>query len=393
MTRKKQTPTKAASVVDAVRAQSAQAAELARISGQERLADPRLNPATRAQHDALRDEQQRRALDAAHQRAMRRHRVADAAAADAEETLSALALARQTSSPARRVLALHQGKRVYLRVSLAASVVLAAGSALGVEAAARHLDAPVGTGWIAEVGLTGLATAAIAYRAHLAENGGHLGSVREHWQARVLWALMTVPLLVSVIANVSTGNVLGAACSIGAAAFALLSATVADRSSAAMTANAKQVDTVAEKELRATAMGENVFAAPAPATTMVPPAAGAALELEYAGPVVEDDGQEHAEEHVGRDLEAPAAPVIDRQALVEAVQAAALEALSPRPAQGDDPEDGDDGDGVAEEIAAEVAQGVAELERWLQRPDEDPPGGPGPVEPPTADDGDQGAAL
>src|SRR5690606_8952055 len=155
------------SVVDAVREQTEQAAALAEIDGQDRLADPRLNPATRRRADELRTEQLTRALDAEHSRLLRRHRVADRHAAEAEETLQAIALARQAASPARSVLALHRGKRLYLRLSLAASLTLSAGSAMGVEAAARALNAPTGSGYIAEVGLTGLSTAVILYRAHL----------------------------------------------------------------------------------------------------------------------------------------------------------------------------------------------------------------------------------
>lgn len=261
MIRRNKTTTAAVDIVTAVQEQTAQAAALASIAGQDQLADPRLNPATRPHADRLRTAQQVKALDAEHARALRRDRVMDARASEAERTLEAIALARRTSSPARSVLALHTGRRTWSRLSIAASVVLAAGSAMGVEAAAQHLSAPTGTGYIAEVGLTGLATAAITYRAHLAEHQGEL--VKGSWQSRSLWVLMVLPLLVSVTANVATGNALGAACSIGAAAFALLGAVVADRSSAAMQARATEVDATDEVELRAVAMGEDSPAGPA----------------------------------------------------------------------------------------------------------------------------------
>lgn len=261
MIRRNKTTTAAVDIVAAVQEQTAQAAALASIAGQDQLADPRLNPATRPHADRLRTAQQVKALDAEHARALRRDRVLDARASEAERTLEAIALARRTSSPARSVLALHTGRRTWSRLSIAASVVLAAGSAMGVEAAAQHLSAPTGTGYIAEVGLTGLATAAITYRAHLAEHQGEL--VKGSWQSRSLWVLMVLPLLVSVTANVATGNALGAACSIGAAAFALLGAVVADRSSAAMQARATEVDATDEVELRAVAMGEDSPAGPA----------------------------------------------------------------------------------------------------------------------------------
>lgn len=298
------------SVVDAVREQTAQAAALAEIDGQDRLADPRLNPATRRRADELRTEQLTRALDAEHARLLRRHRVADRRAAEAEETLQAIALARQAASPARSVLALHRGKRLYLRLSLAASLTLSAGSAMGVEAAAQALEAPTGSGYIAEIGLTGLATAVILYRAHLAEHRGEL--VKGSWQSRWLWALMTIPLLVSVTANLAMLNAVGAFCAISAVAFSVLAYTVADRSSAAMQSRVAEVDEADEAEIRATAMGEDHFA-----------------------PLVRDgvaEGQEHAEGG-GADAVAGAA----RVAVAE------LEAwLQDRAGR---PEDGEDGDG------------------------------------------------
>lgn len=248
------------SVVAAVAERTRQAAELAAIAGQELLADPRTNPATRRLRDELRDEQQRRALRAAHARALRRLRVQDARAADAEETLRAIAVARQTASPARSVLALHVGRRRYMRAALAASVVLAAGSALGVEAAAHALDAPPGTGLAAEVGLTGLSTIAIHYRAHLAEHRGtvHAGS----WHSRALWLLMTLPLAISVTANMATLNIIGGLCAMGAAAFSALAWVVADRSAAAMQDRAAEVSDTDEQALRDAAMGVAVAGVP-----------------------------------------------------------------------------------------------------------------------------------
>lgn len=244
-------------VVAAVQETTAQAASLAGISGQELLSDPRLNPATRPHADRLLIEQQVKALDGDHALRLRRHRVVEARADEAERTLQAIALARRASNPARSVWELHRGRRVWSRLSLAASVVLAAGSAMGVEAAAHALSAPTGTGYISEVGLTGLATAAIAYRAHLAEHQGELKP--KSWQQRALRTLMTVPLLISVIANLTQLNALGAACSVGAAAFALLGAVVADRSAAAMQARANEVGEARERELHVVAMGHDLF--------------------------------------------------------------------------------------------------------------------------------------
>lgn len=245
-------------VVDDVRAQTDQAAALAAISGQERLADPRLNPATRGHADQLRDAQQIQALNAADARLRRRYRVEDRCAAEAEETLDAIALARQATSPARSVRALSIGKKHFTRVSLTASIVLAVGSAMGVEASAAMLGAPTGSGYLAEIGLTGLATFAITYRSHLAEHRGKL--VRKTWQSRVLWALMIVPLLVSVACNLVSLNVIGAFCSIFAAGFALAACVVADRSAAAMQDRVAEVSVEDEDRLRRIAMGGDLFA-------------------------------------------------------------------------------------------------------------------------------------
>lgn len=339
MIRRTKTTTAAVDIVTAVQEQTAQAAALAGIAGQDQLADPRLNPATRPHADRLRTAQQVKALDAEHARALRRDRVMDARASEAERTLEAIALARRTSSPARSVLALHTGRRTWSRLSIVASVVLAAGSAMGVEAAAQHLSAPTGTGYIAEVGLTGLATAAITYRAHLAEHRGEL--VTGSWQSRSLWVLMVVPLLVSVMANVATGNALGAACSIGAAAFALLGAVVADRSSAAMQARAAEVDATDETRLRAVAMGAGDDALLSAAVACVPPADREAVA-------------------------APPAPAIEAPLV------------------------------VADPVADEASAGTAELEAWLAEsgPDSDEDDGGVPPEPsPEGGDGPGGAAA
>lgn len=246
-------------VVAAVQARTAQAASLAGIAGQELLSDPRLNPATRPHADRLLIEQQIKALDGNHALLLRRHRVVEARAAEAEQTLQAIALAERASSPARSVWELHRGRRLWSRLAVSASVVLAVGSAMGVEAAAEALRAPTGTGYLAEIGLTGLSTAAITYRSHLAAHRGELedGS----WQKRSLWVLMTVPLLISVVANLARLNALGAACAIGAAAFALLGAIVADRSAKAMADRADEVSEVNLAELHQVAMGHDLFTA------------------------------------------------------------------------------------------------------------------------------------
>jgi hypothetical protein len=250
---RKQSP----SVVTSVAQQTEAAAALARIAGQQRLADPRTNPAVRAHADQLRDEQHRRALSAEHGRLLRRHRVEDRRADHAEKTLEAIQQARQTSSPARSVMALHQGRKRYLGVTLAASLSLSVGSAMGVAHLAHQLGAPSAVGYIAEVGLTGLTTTVIMYRSHLGEHGGKVTG----WQSKAMWLLMTVPLLATIVANALSNGAVGVFCSTGAAAFSLLSAVISDRSAATMRARATEVTTDDEAELRRVAMGDDLFTA------------------------------------------------------------------------------------------------------------------------------------
>lgn len=244
-------------VVASVEQQTAAAAALAQIAGQRRLTDPRTNPAVRQHADQLRDGQHRRALDAEDSRLIRRHRVEDHRAEHAERTLEAIQQARQTSSPARSVMALHTGRRRYMGVTLTASLTLSVGSAIGVARLAHQLGAPSAVGYIAEVGLTGLTTTVIMYRSHLTEHGGKV----DGWQAKTLGLLMVVPLLATITANAISNGVVGVFCSTGASAFALLSAIISDRSAATLRARATEVTTDAEAELRAVAMGDDLFTA------------------------------------------------------------------------------------------------------------------------------------
>jgi hypothetical protein len=240
------------SVVDAVAQQTAEAADLARIDGQERLLDPRTNPAVREHADGLRDDEQRRKLDAAHGRKIRTIRVEDRRADNAERTLEVLQAAREMSSPARSVLALHKGRTRFMGAALGASLTLSAGSAIGVAELAQKHGNPAEIGYIAEVGLTGLTTAVILYRSHLAQHGGKLAG----WKDIVLWVLMVGPLVASAVANaLGTGGV-GVACSVGAAAFSLLSYVIADASAETLQATADLVSDTDESDLRKVATGD-----------------------------------------------------------------------------------------------------------------------------------------
>lgn len=247
------------SVVASVAEQTAAAADLAGIDGQDRLTDPRTNPAVRALADHLRNEQHRRALDSEHSRKLRRHRVFDRRAAHAEHALEALQAAREASSAARSVLALHKGRDRFMGASLAASLVLSVGSAMGVAAFAEKLSAPAAVGYIAEVGMVGMSTMVITYRSHLAQHGGKAHG----WHASVLWLLMIGPLLASMLANLFGAGPVGIACSVGAAAFSLLSYVIADTSAEALLAQAEQVTGADEADLRAIANGDDLFTIPA----------------------------------------------------------------------------------------------------------------------------------
>lgn len=250
----------APNVVASVARQTAEAAALADIQGQHRLADPTTNPAVRPHADRLRDAEQVKALDNAHSRTLRRYRVADRRAADAEKTLEVLRAAQQMSSPARSVLALHRGRTRFLGLSMAASLTLSVGSATGPGDLAAKYTGHSFVGWIAEIGLTGLSTMAIMYRSHLGEHGTPLK--RGSGQDKALWALTIVPLVAGIVANLVAHGVVGVFCAVGAAAFATLAHLIADQSNAALRARAGEVDAVDEARLRAVAMGEDPHATP-----------------------------------------------------------------------------------------------------------------------------------
>ncbi|OLT12961.1 hypothetical protein BJF79_03410 [Actinomadura sp. CNU-125] len=214
-----------ASVVSSVEEQTEQAAALARIGGQELLIDPRTNPAVRSFATELRDSRHRKILKADDRRDLRKIRVEENRAEHAEKALESLQQAREASSPAKSVRALYASRTRYMHVSLATSIVLAFGSARGLEhLTTKYESIPAGSGYIAEVGLTGLATIVILAKSELSQHGGKI----KRWQDVALWSLMVAPLVASMVANVHGGNIIGATCAAGAAAFAFFSYIVAD---------------------------------------------------------------------------------------------------------------------------------------------------------------------
>lgn len=279
----------AAPVVAAVQDQTTQAAELARIDGQDRLTDPRTNPAVRPHADRLRDEQHKLLLDAEHGRVRRRYRVEARRAGHAEKALEAIQEAREVSSPAKSVRVLHTRRNLYMWVSLATSLALAGGSAIGLEQVAGEYEhIPRGTGLVAEVGLTGLATVVILARSDLAQHSD-TALRKSDWRNWALWALMVVPLAASMAANIHGGNFLGALCAGGAAAFSLFSYLVGVLFADAAKAQAEKVSGEEEISLRKVAIGDDLFSAPVNESN--PEAQGTTLAVgSAAGPVTDRSG-------------------------------------------------------------------------------------------------------
>ncbi|MBA9005869.1 hypothetical protein [Thermomonospora cellulosilytica] len=258
-------------VVEQVRRDAAQAAQLAAVTGQSRLEDPRLHPRLRGMVDRLRTRQHRLRLRAQHQQAKRRVRVAVRQAADAEQTLRVLRKAKETHAPYRSLLALHRGRRSFLAFTVTAALLLGAGSATGVAALADRLGMHPLAGWVAELGLIGLTTAVILYRSHLARYSSRRVT---GWQNWALWTFTFAPLGTSIAANVAAAGVLGMACSVGAALWSVFAHIVADQSAEAMHDQAQKVTAVDEERLHALAVADDVFTtapAAAPAAEPVPP--------------------------------------------------------------------------------------------------------------------------
>ncbi|MEV4672783.1 hypothetical protein AB0K34_14095 [Actinomadura sp. NPDC049382] len=244
-------------VVESVQDQTTKAEHLARIPGQDRLTDPRTNPAVRPHADRLRDVQHKLLLDAEHGRIRRRYRVEDRRASHAEKALDALHEAREAASPAKSVRTLYARRTRYMHISLATSIVLAFGSARGLEhLASEYKNIPAGSGYIAEVGLTGLATIVILAKSDLVQHGGRV----KGWQNAALWSLMVTPLVASMVANIHGGNAIGAICAAGAAAFAFFSYIVADAFATSARDQAEKVTGDDETDLRKIAIGDDLFA-------------------------------------------------------------------------------------------------------------------------------------
>src|SRR5690606_11122336 len=123
------------------------------------------------------------------------------------------------------VLSVVRSRRRFTAICLAASLTLSVGSAMGLESAVQryHPAAPTGIGYIAEVALTGMSTAAIVWSGLLARTGARFsGPVRA-----ALGALVALPLAVSAVGATLGSGPVGAVTSLGSAAFAALAWLVA----------------------------------------------------------------------------------------------------------------------------------------------------------------------
>lgn len=211
---------------------------LASIPGQELLENPALNPATRARYDALTAQRLEAELDLAHRRKLRDAQEADRREAEQAEVDKIIASARRATSPARTILDMTRHQARFGRVSLAASLALSVGSAMGLAALVADHGGPEPVGYLAEIGLTGLSTTVIVWRGILARAGTVLDTATN----KLFVVLMLAPLLVSIVGSwLGTGPV-GAACSIGSALFAGLAYLINTSASAAITQSIDKID-------------------------------------------------------------------------------------------------------------------------------------------------------
>lgn len=227
-------------VVAALQEQVRQAQALAAVPEQQLLRDPRLNPATRALADALEAERLRARLEAEHRRVLRAQQERERQAEEAVRAAAAVDAARAATDPALTVLSVVRARRRYTWLCLGASLLLSVGSAMGLEAAVQRYwpSAPDGVGYLAEVALTGMSTAAIVWSGLLARTGARLsGPVRT-----ALGAMVALPLLASVVGSTLGSGPVGAVASLGSAAFAALAWLVATTAATATAALLDQID-------------------------------------------------------------------------------------------------------------------------------------------------------
>lgn len=240
MIRRRRNRAAATDVVAALQEQVRQAQALASVPRQELLSDPRLNPATRALADSLEAERLRARLEAEHRRVLRAQQERERQEAEVVRAAAAVDAARAATDPALTVLSVVRARRRYTWLCLGASLLLSVGSAMGLEAAVQRYwpSAPDGVGYLAEVALTGMSTAAIVWSGLLARTGARFsGPVRA-----ALGALVALPLAVSAVGATLGSGPVGAVTSLGSAAFAALAWLVATTAATATAALLDQID-------------------------------------------------------------------------------------------------------------------------------------------------------
>lgn len=211
---------------------------LAAIPDQKLLEDPALNPATRQLYDQLTAARLEATLDLEHRRKLREAEEADRREADQAEVDRVISSAQQATSPARTILTMTRHQARFGRVTLAASLALSIGSAVGLAALVADHGGPQPVGYLAEIGLTGLSTTVIVWRGILAR----AGTVIDQSTSRLFLTLMVVPLLVSVVGSWLGAGPVGAACSIGSALFAGLTYLINTSASDAIKQSITKID-------------------------------------------------------------------------------------------------------------------------------------------------------
>lgn len=268
------------------------AKSLASIPDQRLLEDPALNPQTRARYDELTAARLEAELDLIHRRKLREAEEADRREGEQAEVDRVIAAARRATSPARTILDMTRHQARFGRVSLAASLALSVGSALGLAALVDANGGPIAVGYLAEIGLTGLSTTVIVWRGILARAGATI----EPATLRLFAVLVAAPLLVSIVGSTLGSGPVGAACSIGSALFAGLAYLINTSASAAIGQSIREIDRLEARQMAASEVSRE------PAHTDESRASGlprrtAGDGLAVAGDVIADQAADYLRSH------------------------------------------------------------------------------------------------
>ncbi|WP_017578571.1 hypothetical protein [Nocardiopsis kunsanensis] len=205
-------------VVADLQRRTQQAQALHSVPRTELLANPRLNPETRALSDELTARRLQTELELEHKRQLRRERERDRIEERAARKAAAIDSARDANSNESIALDMTTSRKRYVVGALVGSLICSVGSAAGVDAAvqAAYPGTLTGLGYLAEVGMTGMATMAIAWRGGLARSRAVISGL----PVPVLNAMIAFPLIASIVASTAGSGPIGAVCSVSAALFA-----------------------------------------------------------------------------------------------------------------------------------------------------------------------------